>query len=114
MVELNGISGGYEGGRELQITPGHTGPAVSHRSAFTHWRGCTRGLDLSRNAQTLLQGLGLPDCRMHSPNESFPIEDFEAQTLLKVLAWPNDDISVLFGNVPHGLTSFAVGCPTTA
>src|SRR6266705_903207 len=27
--------------------------------------------------ETLLMGLGLPDCRAHSPNENFPLENFE-------------------------------------
>ena len=29
-------------------------------------------------AETLLLGLALPDCRAHSPNENFPVENFEA------------------------------------
>jgi acetylornithine deacetylase/succinyl-diaminopimelate desuccinylase-like protein len=29
-------------------------------------------------ADTLLLGLALPDCRAHSPNENFPVENFEA------------------------------------
>jgi acetylornithine deacetylase/succinyl-diaminopimelate desuccinylase-like protein len=42
-------------------------------------------------AETLLIGLGLPDCRMHSPNENFPIQNLEAgvrlnQVLLRELA----------------------------
>ena len=42
-------------------------------------------------AETLLLGLGLPDCRMHSPNENFPLENLEAgirlnQILLRELA----------------------------
>jgi acetylornithine deacetylase/succinyl-diaminopimelate desuccinylase-like protein len=42
-------------------------------------------------AETLLLGLGLPDCRMHSPNENFPVENLEAgirlnQILLQELA----------------------------
>jgi acetylornithine deacetylase/succinyl-diaminopimelate desuccinylase-like protein len=40
---------------------------------------------------TVLLGLALPDCRAHSPNENFPIENFEAgirlnQNLLRELA----------------------------
>jgi acetylornithine deacetylase/succinyl-diaminopimelate desuccinylase-like protein len=27
---------------------------------------------------TLLLGLGLPDCAAHGPNENFPVENFEA------------------------------------
>jgi acetylornithine deacetylase/succinyl-diaminopimelate desuccinylase-like protein len=42
-------------------------------------------------AETLLLGLGLPDCRMHSPNENFPLENLGAgirlnQVLLRELA----------------------------
>ena len=29
-------------------------------------------------AETLLLGLALADCRAHSPNENFPLENFEA------------------------------------
>jgi hypothetical protein len=41
--------------------------------------------------ETLLIGLGLPDCRMHSPNENFPLENLEAgirlnHVLLRYLA----------------------------
>ena len=28
--------------------------------------------------ETLLMGLALPDCRAHSPNENFPLENFES------------------------------------
>jgi acetylornithine deacetylase/succinyl-diaminopimelate desuccinylase-like protein len=28
--------------------------------------------------ETLLIGLALPDCRAHSPNENFPLENMEA------------------------------------
>jgi acetylornithine deacetylase/succinyl-diaminopimelate desuccinylase-like protein len=40
---------------------------------------------------TLLLGLALPDCCAHSPNENFPLENFEAgirlnQELLRELA----------------------------
>ena len=42
-------------------------------------------------AETLLMGIGSPDCRMHSPNENFPIETLEAgirlnKVLLRELA----------------------------
>jgi acetylornithine deacetylase/succinyl-diaminopimelate desuccinylase-like protein len=42
-------------------------------------------------AETLLLGLGLPDSRIHSPNENFPLDNFEAgirlnQVVLKELA----------------------------
>jgi acetylornithine deacetylase/succinyl-diaminopimelate desuccinylase-like protein len=41
--------------------------------------------------ETLLLGLALPDCRVHSPNENFPLENFFAgsklsRTLLRALA----------------------------
>jgi acetylornithine deacetylase/succinyl-diaminopimelate desuccinylase-like protein len=41
--------------------------------------------------ETLLLGLGLPDCRMHSPNENFPLENLDAgirlnQMLMRELA----------------------------
>ena len=41
--------------------------------------------------ETLLLGLALPDCRAHSPNENFPLENFQAgarlnRALLKELA----------------------------
>ncbi len=43
------------------------------------------------NAETLLLGLALPDCRAHSPNENFPLENLEAgirvnQAVLRALA----------------------------
>ena len=41
--------------------------------------------------ETLLLGLALPDCRAHSPNETFVVENFEAgirlnQALLREIA----------------------------
>jgi len=41
--------------------------------------------------ETLLIGLALPNCRAHSPNENFPVENFEAgirmnQAILQELA----------------------------
>ncbi|HUF64154.1 MAG TPA: dipeptidase [Verrucomicrobiales bacterium] len=44
-------------------------------------------------ANTLMLGLALPDCRAHSPNENFPLENFEAgirlnRHLLAALAEP--------------------------
>ena len=41
--------------------------------------------------ETILLGLALPDCRVHSPNENFPLENFHAgarlnRNLLKELA----------------------------
>src|SRR5438128_658820 len=43
--------------------------------------------------ETLLMGLALPDCRAHSPNENFPLENFEAgirlnKAILQELAQP--------------------------
>jgi acetylornithine deacetylase/succinyl-diaminopimelate desuccinylase-like protein len=41
--------------------------------------------------ETILLGLALPDCKVHSPNENFPLENFHAgarlnRNLLKELA----------------------------
>src|ERR1700719_3720629 len=43
--------------------------------------------------ETLLMGLALPDCRAHSPNENFPVENFEGgirlnKAILQELAQP--------------------------
>ena len=35
------------------------------------------GIPRILGVETLLMGLGLPDCRAHSPNENFPLENFE-------------------------------------
>jgi acetylornithine deacetylase/succinyl-diaminopimelate desuccinylase-like protein len=155
-VELNGISGGYEGvgtktviassalakltcrlvprqdpaeilglldahlrahlptGVELAIAGGHTGQWYLADPHSTNGEAAQRALHevfdadvaLIRGggsipivsafrdilgAETLLLGLGLPDCRMHSPNENFPVKNLEAgirlnQVLLRELA----------------------------
>lgn len=155
-VELNGISGGYEGagtktvipssamakltcrlvphqdpaeitglveehlrahapfGVELALTAGHTGPwylmdpkskdgqaaqralheAFGGEVALVRGGGSIPIVASFRDilgAESLLLGLGLPDCRMHSPNENFPMENLEAgirlnQALLQGLA----------------------------
>lgn len=155
-IELNGISGGYEGigtktviassamakitcrlvpkqepagvlrlvnehlrahvpaGVELEITSGHTGPwylmnpkSRNGLAAQKALREAFGGNEVALvrgggsipivaafrdvlGAESLLLGLGLPDSRMHSPNENFPIENLEAgmrlnQTLLREL-----------------------------
>ena len=87
-------------GVTMEITDGHSGPwymtdpqsplgeAAQHalRKAFN------RDVALIREGgsipivsqfrgilgiETLLMGLALPDCRAHSPNENFPLENFE-------------------------------------
>jgi len=101
-------------GVELEMEPGHTGPCyltdphppssdAAQRSlrevfrrdvAFIRGGGSIPILSAFRNilgVETLLLGLGLPDCRIHSPNEDFPVENLEAgirlnQALLRELA----------------------------
>jgi acetylornithine deacetylase/succinyl-diaminopimelate desuccinylase-like protein len=87
-------------GVTLEITEGHSGPwyLTDPRSAFGE--AAQRALRKAFNAdvalireggsipivsqfrgilgiETLLMGLALPDCRAHSPNENFPLENFE-------------------------------------
>ena len=87
-------------GVTLEITRGHSGPwyltdphsAVGEaaqralRKAFNHDAALIReGGSIPIVSQfreilgieTLLMGLALPDCRAHSPNENFPLENFE-------------------------------------
>jgi acetylornithine deacetylase/succinyl-diaminopimelate desuccinylase-like protein len=87
-------------GVTLEITDGHSGPwyladprsalgeAAQHalRKAFNRDPALIReGGSIPIVSQfrgilgieTLLMGLGLPDCRAHSPNENFPLENFE-------------------------------------
>jgi acetylornithine deacetylase/succinyl-diaminopimelate desuccinylase-like protein len=88
-------------GVELEMEAGHTGPWYltdprspngqaaqrALRDAFGGEVALIRGggsipivADFREilGAETLLMGLGLPDCRMHSPNENFPIANLEA------------------------------------
>ena len=51
---------------------------------------------------TLLLGLALPDCRAHSPNENFPVANFEAgirlnQALLREIGCPQNELANLRG-----------------
>jgi acetylornithine deacetylase/succinyl-diaminopimelate desuccinylase-like protein len=99
---------------DLEITPGHTGPWYLSNPHSANGEAAQRALRevfdaevaLVRGggsipivssfrdilgAESLLLGLGLPDCRMHSPNENFPIRNLEAgirlnQLLLRELA----------------------------
>ena len=87
-------------GVNLEITDGHSGPwyltdpnsAIGEaaqralRKAFNHDPALIReGGSIPIVSQfrgilgieTLLMGLALPDCRAHSPNENFPLENFE-------------------------------------
>jgi acetylornithine deacetylase/succinyl-diaminopimelate desuccinylase-like protein len=101
-------------GVELEMEDGHTGPCYltdphsldgnatqrSLREVFGGDVALIRGggsipiLSAFRDvlgAESLLLGLGLPDCRIHSPNENFPVDNLEAgirlnRTLLKELA----------------------------
>jgi acetylornithine deacetylase/succinyl-diaminopimelate desuccinylase-like protein len=101
-------------GVTLQITTGHSGPwyltdphsALGEaaqralRKAFNHGPALIReGGSIPIVSQfreilgieTLLMGLALPDCRAHSPNENFPLENFEGgirlnKAILKELA----------------------------
>ena len=87
-------------GVKMEITDGHSGPwyltdphskigeAAQPRSAESFQQGC-RGHSRRRKysdrlavphilgVETLLMGLALPDCRAHSPNENFPLENLE-------------------------------------
>jgi acetylornithine deacetylase/succinyl-diaminopimelate desuccinylase-like protein len=87
-------------GVTIEITDGHSGPwyltdpnsAIGEaaqralRKAFNHDPALIReGGSIPIVSQfrgilgieTLLMGLALPDCRAHSPNENFPLENFE-------------------------------------
>jgi len=87
-------------GVTIEITTGHSGPwyltdphsplgeAAQHalRNAFNREAALIReGGSIPIVSQfreilgieTLLMGLALPDCRAHSPNENFPLENFE-------------------------------------
>jgi acetylornithine deacetylase/succinyl-diaminopimelate desuccinylase-like protein len=103
-------------GTQLEIACGHTGPwylmdpnSVTGKAAQSALRDVfDREVALIRcggsipivssfrdilGIDTLLVGLGLPDCRMHSPNENFPVENLEAgirlnKILLLELAQP--------------------------
>ncbi len=86
---------------EMEITPGHVGPWYLADPHSANGEAAQRALRevfggevaLIRvggsipivaafrdilGAESLLLGLGLPDCRMHSPNENFPMENLEA------------------------------------
>jgi acetylornithine deacetylase/succinyl-diaminopimelate desuccinylase-like protein len=101
-------------GVDLEMQPGHTGPCYLTNPHSSNGEAAQRALrevfggDVALirvggsipivsgfrdvlGAETLLLGLGLPDCRMHSPNENFPLENFEAgirlnEILLRELA----------------------------
>jgi acetylornithine deacetylase/succinyl-diaminopimelate desuccinylase-like protein len=101
-------------GVNLEIEPGHTGPCYLTNPHSSNGEAAQRALRKvfggevalirvggsipivsafrdALGAETLLLGLGLPDCRMHSPNENFPVENLEAgirlnQVLLRELA----------------------------
>jgi acetylornithine deacetylase/succinyl-diaminopimelate desuccinylase-like protein len=87
-------------GVTLEITDGHSGPwyladprsALGEAAQRALYKAFNRDPALIREGgsipivsqfrgilgiETLLMGLGLPDCRAHSPNENFPLENFE-------------------------------------
>jgi acetylornithine deacetylase/succinyl-diaminopimelate desuccinylase-like protein len=87
-------------GVTLEITTGHSGPwyltdphsAVGEAAQRALHKAFSRNPALIREGgsipivsqfrgilgiETLLMGLALPDCRAHSPNENFPLENFE-------------------------------------
>ena len=87
-------------GVTLEMTSGHSGPwyltdphskfgeaaqralrkAFNHDVALIREGGSIPIVSEFRNilgAETLLCGLALPDCRAHSPNENFPLENLE-------------------------------------
>lgn len=88
-------------GVTVRVTPGHSGPwyltdphgqfgqaaqkalkkAFGREAALIREGGSIPIVSDFRNilgAETLLLGLALPDCRAHSPNENFPLENLEA------------------------------------
>ena len=87
-------------GVTMEITTGHSGPwyltdprspsgeaaqralrtAFDHDPALIREGGSIPIVSQFREilgVETLLMGLALPDCRAHSPNENFPLENFE-------------------------------------
>ena len=87
-------------GVTLEITDGHSGPwyltdphsAIGEAAQRALREAFNRDPALIREGgsipivsqfraflgiETLLMGLALPDCRAHSPNENFPLENFE-------------------------------------
>jgi acetylornithine deacetylase/succinyl-diaminopimelate desuccinylase-like protein len=87
-------------GVTMEITDGHSGPwymtdphsEIGEAAQRALRKAFNRGVALIREGgsipivsqfrgilgiETLLMGLALPDCRAHSPNENFPLENFE-------------------------------------
>jgi acetylornithine deacetylase/succinyl-diaminopimelate desuccinylase-like protein len=87
-------------GVTMEITTGHSGPwyltdprsAMGEAAQRALHKAFDRDAALIREGgsipivsqfreilgvETLLVGLALPDCRAHSPNENFPLENFE-------------------------------------
>src|SRR6266403_1978058 len=103
-------------GVTLEITSGHSGPwyltdphsALGEAAQRALQKAFNRDAALIREGgsipivsefreilgiETLLMGLALPDCRAHSPNENFPLENFEGgirlnKAILQELAQP--------------------------
>ncbi len=95
-------------GIQMTIERGHSAPAYRTDPHSAFGKAAQRALaeawgrpaDLAREGgsipivqsfkdvlgcDTLLLGLALPDCRAHSPNETFPVENFEKGTILNKL-----------------------------
>jgi acetylornithine deacetylase/succinyl-diaminopimelate desuccinylase-like protein len=87
-------------GVTMEVTDGHSGPwyltdphsAIGEAAQRALRKAFNRDVALIREGgsipivsqfrgilgiETLLMGLALPDCRAHSPNENFPLENFE-------------------------------------
>src|SRR5947209_10872591 len=88
-------------GVAMEITPGHSGPWYLTDPHSTVGKAAQRALRKAFDkepalireggsipivsqfrsilgVETLLMGLALPDCRAHSPNENFPLENLDA------------------------------------
>jgi acetylornithine deacetylase/succinyl-diaminopimelate desuccinylase-like protein len=111
---ISHLRGATPAGVRLAITGGHTAEPYLMDPHSPHGLAAQRALRATFGAEptlireggsipivqsfrqvlgvdTLLVGLALPDCRAHSPNENFPIENFEAgirlnQSLLRELS----------------------------
>lgn len=70
--------GGLAARRALQKTFGHEAALIREGGSIPIVQSFKKILGV----ETLLLGLALPDCRAHSPNENFPVENFRAGILL--------------------------------
>jgi acetylornithine deacetylase/succinyl-diaminopimelate desuccinylase-like protein len=63
-------------GVTMEITMGHSGPWYLTDPHSSMGEAVSEFREIL-GIETLLMGLALPDCRAHSPNENFPLENFE-------------------------------------